>query len=143
MHQTDIPVEKRRPALLGAAEVEQLVRQFVARVLFLRAAFHRGDDGAQNPLQMIESDARAASAAIALTPHGRALWMVLLPEETKHYLDPGTGLFMWVAGQTVQMMEAIEQGGPEDEIKPKMAAMLADVVARLAGAKYQSTFDSD
>jgi hypothetical protein len=129
-------IAKRRPSLVADAEIERLVRQFAARILFLRAAWHRGDDGAQNPLQAIESEARAASTAIALTSHGRAMFMYLLPEETKAFANPGAGLFMWIASQTVQMMQAIEDGEPEDAIKRKIDAMLTDVTARLTGAKY-------
>lgn len=129
-------VTQRRPSLVPDAEIERLVRQFAARVLFLRAAWHRGDDGAQNPLQGIEREARAASAVVALTPHGRALFMYLLPDEVKAFGDPGAAMFMWIASQTVQMMQAIEDGEPEDAIKPKIDAMLTDIVARLTGAKY-------
>ncbi|SIO39824.1 hypothetical protein SAMN05444172_1603 [Burkholderia sp. GAS332] len=129
-------VAQRRPSLVADAEINRLVRQFASRVLFMRAAWHSGDDGAQNPLPAIESDARAASAAVALTPYGRAMFMYLLPEETKAFADPAAGLFMWIASQTVQMMQAIEDGGPEDAIKPKIDAMLTDVVDRLTGEKY-------
>lgn len=129
-------VTQRRPSLAADAEIEHLVRQFAARVLYLRAAWHRGDDGAQNPLQAIEREAQAMSTAVALTPHGRAMFLYLLPTESNHYGGPGAGLFMWIASQTVQMMQAIEEGEPEDAIKQKIDAMLADVVARLTGAKY-------
>lgn len=134
--ETTETVATRRSSLLAEANVERLIRQFAARVLFLRAAWHRGDDGAQNPLQAIEREARAASATIALTPHGRALFMYLLPEEVKAFGDPGTAMFMWIASQTVQMMQAIEDGEPENAIKPKIDAMLTDIVARLTGKKY-------
>lgn len=53
-------VAKRRPSLVADAEIDRLVRQFAARVLFLRAAWHRGEDGTQNPLQAIEREARGA-----------------------------------------------------------------------------------
>jgi hypothetical protein len=129
-------VAKRRPSLVADAEIDRLVRKFASRVLFLRAAFHAGEPGADRPLETIEHEARAASAAIALTLHGRSYWMVALPEETKQFGDPGAGLFMWVASQIVQMMKAIEDGEPEAKIKPKMEAMLADMVARLTGAKH-------
>lgn len=62
--------------------------------------------------------------------------MYLLPDETKSFGDPGAGLFMWVASQTAQMMQAIEGGEPEGAINPKIEAMLTDLVARLTGAKY-------
>jgi len=134
--ETTEKVVPRRPSTASPELIEALVRQFATRVLFLRAAWHRGDDDAQNPLQAIEREARAASVTIALTPHGRALCMYLLPDETKAFGDPGTAMFMWIASQTVQMMQAIEDGEPEDAIKPKIEAMLTDVVARLTGAKY-------
>jgi len=129
-------VVPRRPSTANPESIEALVRQFASRVLFLRAAWHRGDDGAQNPLQAIEREARGASATIALTPHGRALFMYLLPDEVKAFGDPGAAMFMWIASQTVQMMQAIEDGEPEDAIKPKIDAMLTDIVARLTGQKY-------
>ena len=132
-------VAKRRPSLVADAEIDRLVRKFASRVLFLRAAFHAGEPGADRPLETIEHEARAASAAIALTLHGRSYWMVALPEQVKEFGvgDPGTGLFMWIAGQTVQMMAAIEDGShTEDEIKRKIDRMLNDVVARLTGAKH-------
>jgi len=126
----------RRPSTADPDVIESIVRQFASRVLFLRAAWHRGEDGAQNPLQAIEREARAASATIALTPHGRALFMYLLPDEVKAFGDPGTAMFMWIASQSVQMMQAIEDGEPEDAIKSKIDAMLTDIVARLTGQKY-------
>lgn len=129
-------VTQRRPSLVADTEIERLVRQFAARVLFLRAAWHRGDDGAHNPLQAIEREARAASVAVALTPHGRALFMYLLPDEVKAFGDPGAAMFMWIAGQVVQMMQAIEGSQLEADIKPQMDAMLTDIVARLTGKKY-------
>ncbi|NML31334.1 hypothetical protein [Paraburkholderia antibiotica] len=126
----------RRPSLLGDAEIEQTVREFAARVLFLRAAWHAGKPGAENPLEAIERDARALSNALKLTPYGSAYWSVLLPDETKHTGDPGAGLGLWVAGQVIAMMQAIEGGESEATIKSKLETMLADVVARLTGRKY-------
>lgn len=126
----------RRPTLIDDAEVERLVRGFAARVLFLRAAFHAGEASACNPLETIDHEAQALSAALALTAHGRAYWMVLLPEETKHTGDPGAALGLWIASQLVLMLQDIEDGEAEDAIKPKIEAMLADVVARLVGAKH-------
>ncbi|WP_042264773.1 hypothetical protein [Paraburkholderia heleia] len=127
---------RRRPTLIDDAEVEQLVRGFAARVLFLRAAFHAGEPGAGNPLETIDHDAGALSAALALTVHGAAYWRYLLPEETKQTGDPGAALGLWMAAQLVQMMQSVENGEPEDAIKPTIEAMLADVVARLVGAKH-------
>jgi hypothetical protein len=126
----------RRPTLATPEVIDALVREFAARVLFLRAAFHAGDAGAEKPLQAIERDARGLSAALKLTSFGRAYWRVLLPDETRHTGDPGAALGLWVAGQIVAMMQSIENGEPESEVKPQMDAMLADVVARLTGAKY-------
>lgn len=126
----------RRPTLVANAEVDRVVRAFASRVLFLRAAFHAGEADADHPLEVIDQEARALSAALALTAHGRAYWMVLLPEETKHTGDPGAALGLWMAAQLVEMMRDIEDGTPEAEIKPKIEAMLADVVARLRGAKH-------
>lgn len=132
----DRPEPARRPSPLADAEVEQIVREFAARVLFLRAAYHAGEDGAENPLQVVEHDARELRSSLKLGPYGLAYWRVLLPEETKHTGDPGAALGLWVAGQIVKMMQAIEGGEPEAEIKPQMDAMLDDVTARLTGKKY-------
>ncbi|MFM0752599.1 hypothetical protein [Paraburkholderia strydomiana] len=126
----------RRPSLAGDAEIDRLVRHFAAVVLFKRAAFQRGDPGAGNPVQDIEHDARELSAALALTPYGRAMFTYLLPDETRHVRDPGAALGLWIASQTVQMAAAIENAEPEAKVKPKIEAMLADVVARLTGEKY-------
>jgi hypothetical protein len=126
----------RRPTLAAPDVIDALVRQFAARVLFLRAAFHAGDAGAENPLQAIERDARELSAALALTPYGLAYWRVLLPDETKQMVDPGAALGLWIAGQVVAMIQAVEDGEPEATIRPKIEATLADIVARLTGRKY-------
>lgn len=127
---------RRRPTLATDDEVKRLVRAFAARVLFLRAAFHAGEPGAAHPLESIEAAARELSTALALTAHGRAYWMVLLPEETKQTGDPGAALGLWMASQLVQMMQDIEDETSEDAIKPKIEGMLADVVARLTGRKH-------
>lgn len=129
-------IAPRRPTLVANAEVDRLVRGFAARVLFLRAAFHAGEARACNPLETIDREAQALSAALALTAHGRAYWMVLLPDETKHTGDPGAALGLWMASQLVQMMQSIENGEPEDAIKRKIESLLADVVARLVGATH-------
>lgn len=128
-------VTKRRPSLVADAEIEHLLRQFAARVLFIRSDFHAGI-GPRDPLPLIEAEARTLGGALALTPHGRAYWMVLLPDETKHTRNLGAAPGLWIATQLVQMMRAIEDGEPENTIKPKIDAMLADVTARLTGAKY-------
>ena len=128
-------VAKRRRSLVADTEIERLVRQFAARVLFIRSDFHAGI-GPRDPLPRIEAEARTFSVALALTAHGRAYWMVLLPEETKHTRDPGAALGLWIASQTIGLMQEIEDGEPEDAIKPKIEAMLTDVTARLTGAKY-------
>ena len=134
MNETEA-VTHRRPSLVADAEIERIVRRFAARVLFIRADFHTGI-GPLAPLPMLEAEARTFSATLRLTAHGRAYWMVLLPEETKHTGDPGAALGLWIAAQTVALMQEIEDGEPEDAIKPKIEAMLTDVVARLTGAKH-------
>lgn len=126
----------RRATLVAPEAIDALVRQFAARVLFLRAAFHAGDAEAENPLKVIKHDAHELSAALKLTPYGLAYWRVLLPDETKQMVDPGAALGLWIAGQIVAMMQAIEDGEPEATIKPKIEAMLADIVERLTGRKY-------
>lgn len=134
MNETEA-VTQRRPSLVSDAEIERIVRRFAALVLFIRADFHTGI-GPRDPLPLMEAEARTFSAALSLTAHGRAYWMVLLPEETKHTGDPGAALGLWIAAQTVELMQEIEDGEPEDAIKPKIAAMLTDIVARLTGAKH-------
>ncbi|WP_321853189.1 hypothetical protein [Paraburkholderia tropica] len=126
----------RRPSLVDDAEIERIVRAYAARVAFLRAAFHAGEAGAENPLEVIERDAHELSAALKLTPHGKALWRVLLPDETIHMGDPGAALGLWLAAQVAAAAKAIEDGEPEDDVKPRIDALLADLVARLTGRKY-------
>jgi hypothetical protein len=128
-------VTKRRPSLVADAEIERIVRRFAALVLLIRADFHTGI-GPRDTLPLIEAEARTFSAGLGLTAHGRAYWMVLLPEETKHTGDPGTALGLWIAAQTVALMQEIEDGEPDHAIKPKIAAVLTDIVARLTGAKH-------
>lgn len=129
-------VAPRRPSTADPDVIETPVRQFAARVLAVRADFHAGI-GPLDPLPLIEAEARTFSAALSLTAHGRAYWMVLLPDETKHTRDPGAALGLWMAGQLVQMAEAVEDGRhTEDSIKPKISDLLSDVMVRLTGAKH-------
>jgi hypothetical protein len=61
---------------------------------------------------------------------------VLLPEETKDYGDPGSGLFMWLALQALNTAAFIEQGGDEAEARERLDGIADDVTARLLGIKY-------
>lgn len=137
-----------KPSLGDLHVVSWLVRHFAKTVLERRADFHAGIPGAENPLVPIEAEAR--SMAAVLQGHDERfdaqpwntparvgnLCRVLCPEETKQYGDPVVGFFMWIAGQTVQMMTDIEGGADEAEVKPQIDAMLDDATERLLGVKY-------
>lgn len=137
-----------KPSLGDLHVVSWLVRNFAKYVLERRAAFHRGDAGAENPIPAIEAEAGILSAVFQgkderfdsqpwNTPARVGnLCRVLCPEETKQYGDPVTGLFMWVAGQTIAIMTAIEGGADEAVMKPRFDQLYDDITDRLLGVKY-------
>ncbi|GAB2875720.1 hypothetical protein GCM10027093_08930 [Paraburkholderia jirisanensis] len=57
----------------------------------------------------------------------------LLPDETAHFGDAGTGLFMWVAAQCAEAAHAVEQGADERAVREELDIVLDHVVARLTG----------
>ena len=62
---------------------------------------------------------------------------VLLPDETEHYGDPGTALFMWLATQTASAGAAIESGQSEQEWRAKLGGVVdALPVAYLAARRH-------
>jgi hypothetical protein len=62
---------------------------------------------------------------------------VLLQEETKHYGDSGTALFMWLAAQVAQAALALERDpAAEEKVQARLDAIVADVIARLLRTKY-------
>jgi hypothetical protein len=137
-----------KPSLGDLHTVSWLVRNFGKFVLEKRSDFHAGKAGAENPLPAIEAEAALMGAIFQgqderfdAQPWNTAarignLCRVLCPDETREYGDPVKGMFMWVASQTIAMMQAIEDGDKEAIIKPKIDAMYEDITARLLGAKY-------
>ena len=62
---------------------------------------------------------------------------VLLPEETKHYGDPGSALFMWLARQLLEAAATLEHNpAAEDRLKRRLERIAVDVVAQLLRQKY-------
>ncbi len=60
-----------------------------------------------------------------------------LPEETKHYGDPGSALFMWLAWQLMEAAATLERDpAAEDRVKRRLDRIVVDVVARLLREKY-------
>ncbi|CAG9168149.1 hypothetical protein [Cupriavidus pinatubonensis] len=139
------PRQDGKPSLGQLAVVSRLVREFVQRVLETRAAWHKGEPGAADPLAVYLEDARrmgniflGRDARYHAQPWNsiRRLGItlrVLLPEETEHYGDPGTALFMWLATQAATAAAAIETGQSEDVIRRKLDAVVDDVTQRLLG----------
>ena len=137
-----------RPNLGSLQMVDKLVRDFAAFVFDVRAGFHEGRPGLEDPLRVIENEARRNGAivlgkdpAYCAQPwhHPNRLGMtltVLFPKETKHYGDPGTALFMWFAAQVALASEAVESGSmSEDRAKEQLAPVVDDVVSRILGVK--------
>ncbi|NPT60338.1 hypothetical protein [Paraburkholderia elongata] len=141
-------VSTGKPSLGDLAVVSRLVRGFVKYVLDTRAAWHAGEAGVRYPLAIIEVEARqlgdiflGRDARFDAQPWNtdRRLGMVLtvlLPDETKHYGDPGAALFMWLAAQTADAAEDIEQGGDEVDARGRLDRIVTDVTERLLGTKY-------
>lgn len=138
-------VSTGKPSLGVLLVVSHLVREFVKYVLDTRAAWHRGENDARDPLGRIEAEARLLGdiflgrddrfdAQPWNTPNrlGNVL-KVMLPEETKHYGDPGAALFMWLALQALSAAEFIEQGGSEHQARQRLDPIVDDVTQRLLG----------
>ncbi len=136
-----------KPSLGQLAVVSRLVREFVQRVLETRAAWHKGEPGAKDPIAVYTEDARRMGDIFLGRDEqydaqpwntrrrlGNVL-AVLLPQETEHYGDPGTALFMWLAAQAATAAAAIEQGQSEDVFRRKLDAVVDDVTQRLLGLK--------
>jgi len=141
-------VSTGKPSLGDLAVVSRLVREFVKYVLDTRAAWHAGEPGARDPLAMIAAEGRLLGDIILgrdvrfdaqpwNTPRRLGMVLtVLLPEETKHYGDPGAALFMWLAAQAAEAAAFIEQGGDEVEARERLDRIVTDVTERLLGIKY-------
>lgn len=134
-----------KPSLGQLDVVSRLVRDFVQRVLDIRAAWHAGDERARDPIALYTEDARRMGD-VFMGRDGRfdaQPWnsirrlgitlRVLLPDETEHYGDPGTALFMWLAAQAASAGAAIESGQSEEEWRAKLDAVADDVTQRLLG----------
>jgi len=140
--------DSEKPSLGSLPVVSRLVRDFVKRALDTRAAWHRGEPGATDPVSVLLEEARkmgnvfmGRDAAYDAQPWNspRRLGYVidaLLPEETKHYGDPGAAMFMWLATQAIAAGAAIEQGQSETAARQRLNAIVHDVTQRLLGAKY-------
>jgi hypothetical protein len=136
------------PSLGDPAIVDQLVRQFAARVFDIRSAFFTGEPGADEPLVDIEADARRMGAiflgrdvAYDLMPWNsdNCLGMylkVLFPEESMNYGDPCTGAFMWLAYQIAQAAHAVDQGMDVRDAHRELDPIIADLVARLLRGEH-------
>ena len=137
-----------KPSLGQLQVVSWIVRHFVQDVLKRRAAFHAGEAGASDPLPSIEREARELGAIfLGKDPRFDAqpwndpkrlgmTFAVLLPEETKHYGDSGTALFMWLAAQTAEAAAALEGGMAEADVRTELDGIVSDVTDRLLGVKY-------
>ncbi|MFM0663341.1 hypothetical protein [Paraburkholderia sediminicola] len=138
-----------KPSLGDPAVVDALVRQFARRVFDTRAAFHKGEPGAREPLVIIEEDARSMGAiflghdpAYDATPWNSdnrlgMYFKVLLPEEDEHYGGPGVAVFMWLAHQLAQGAKVLEDDpGTEAEVQRRLNHVIEDVVARLLHTKH-------
>jgi len=105
-------VSTGKPSLAHLHVVDKLVRDFTASVLLVKSGFQQGKAEAKDPLAVIEAQAREAGDIImGRNPaYDAQQWnsparlgntlRVLLPNEVKHYGDPGAALFMWLANQT-------------------------------------------
>ena len=136
--------ERSQPSRLPA---DELVRRFVVSVLNVRSKFHAGIGNARDPLATIEAEARRMGDIVlgrdAL--YGPQPWQnvsllgaqlkVLLPNETKHYGDPGCALFMWLANQALKASAALDEGSTEESVKANLRAVVEDVVSRVTGAR--------
>ncbi|EUC21476.1 hypothetical protein [Paraburkholderia hospita] len=141
-------VSTGKPSLGDLAVVSRLVREFVKFVLDTRAAWHAGEKGARDPLAMIEAEARQLGdiflgrdvrfdAQPWNTDNRLGMVMrVLLPDETKHYGDPGAAPFMWLAAQAAEAAAFIEQGSDEVEARERLDRIVTDVTERLLGTRY-------
>jgi hypothetical protein len=137
------------PSLDDPAVVAALVRGFARNVLEVRAAWHAGAAGARDPLSAIEAEARLLGdiflgrddrydARPWNTPNRLGMYFtVLLPVETRHYGDPGSALFMWLAAQVAEAARALEQDpAAEAKVQARLDTIVADVIARLLRTKY-------
>jgi len=138
-----------KPSLSDPAIVDALVRHFAKRVFETRAAWQLGRPGAREPLVLIEEDARRLGAIVLGhdSAYDATTWnsenrlgmyfRVLLPEETKHYGDPGSALFMWLAWQLMEGAATLERDpAAEDRVKRRLDRIVVDVVARLLREKH-------
>lgn len=140
-------VSTGKPSLAHLSVVDKLVRDFSASVLLVKSGFQRGLSEAKNPLVVIEAQAREAGDIImGRNPDYDAQpWnnparlgnviRVLLPNEVKHYGDPGAALFMWLANQTLKAGAALDEGGSDEDAQARLGVVVEDVVARILGVR--------
>ncbi len=132
-------------ALLG--DVSKLVNEFAGGVFLTRAKWHAGDAKAKDPLELIAADAaRCGKIIMGEDPHWApqpwndrrrlgAIMKVLLPELTEQCDgDSGKALFMWLAGQLVEVAQAVEDGLlSEQQAKPEIARLCFETAGRIMG----------
>lgn len=140
-------VEGDKPSLAHFDVVSKLVREFSAAAILVKSGFDLGAPNAKNPLEIIEEQARKCGDIImGRSPDYVAQeWnrearlgnviKVLLPDECRHYQDPGMALFMWLANQTLNAVRAQNEGVSEEVAQKRLAAICDDVTARILGVK--------
>lgn len=136
-----------RPSLARFTDVSALVRQFAAGVFAVRVGFDAGHADAKEPLALIEKEARRCGAIILgedtavfdpqawNTPRRLGVTLrALLPDESRHYGDSGTALFMWLANQLLHVSKAHTDGRlTERAAKQEIEALCNDVTGRILG----------
>lgn len=131
------------PSLAHIDVVDKVVRDFVFAVLQFKTGFQQGLEQAKEPLVVIEDLARKAGdiimgrdPAYESSPWNSSyrlgsIFRVLIPNHIKHYGDPGTGAFMWLANQAMQASSALDAGQAETEVQEKLGEVIEDFVSRL------------
>ena len=132
-----------KPSLANVAVLDKVVRNFVFDVFQVKIGFQQGLAEAKQPLVVIEDLARKAGdiimgrdPAYESSPCNSSyrlgsIFRVLIPNHIKHYGDPGTGAFMWLANQAMQASSALDAGQAETEVQEKLGEVIEDFVSRL------------
>lgn len=140
-------IEGDKPSLAHFDVVAKLVREFSAAVILVKSGFDLGAPSAAAPLDVIEEQAsKCGDVIMGRSPDYVAQeWnrearlgsviKVLLPDECRHYQDPGKALFMWLANQTLAAVRAQNEGVSEEVAQQRLAAICDDVTARILGIK--------
>lgn len=124
---------KRLPSTVKPEVIEALVRQFAARVLFIRADFQSGV-GPVDPLPLIFAEARTVATCVDKAISRRSWYGLqhVLPELTAECDgDPVVALFAWVAIQCSHASEELESGENEEDVKRRLDSCVRDAIRRL------------